>query len=106
MDSSLICFDDMDWEVPFRGVEQKVYSDGNQRLRLLKFKDDFIEDQWCLCNHVGYVLNGEMNVDFNGTIRCFKKGDGLWIKKGEESKHKVIIDKGKEVELILFEETK
>ena len=44
-----------------------------------------------------------MQIDFNGIIKPYKKGDGLWISQGENSKHKVPIEKGKHVELILFE---
>ena len=44
-----------------------------------------------------------MQIDFNGIIKPYKKGDGLWISQGENSKHKVLIEKGKHVELILFE---
>ena len=46
-----------------------------------------------------------MQIDFNGIIKPYKKGDGLWISQGENSKHKVLIEKGKHVELILFEGT-
>lgn len=106
MADKLICFESMDWEKPNEGVEQKVYSNGNKKLRLLKFKDNFIEREWCLNGHVGFVIKGEMKIDFNGEIKSYKKGDGLWINKGKDSKHKVIIDKGKEIELILFESMK
>ncbi len=47
-----------------------------------------------------------MEIDFNGPIQPYEKGDGLWIKEGESSKHKVLIEKGKEVELLLFESDK
>lgn len=69
----------------------------------MKFLDNFVEEEWCVSGHIGYVLDGEMTIDFNGTIKNYKKGDGLWIKEGESSKHKAIIKKGKQVELILFE---
>ncbi len=106
MTNNLIHFENIDWEKPNKGVEQKVYSQKGKRLRLLKFKDDFIEEEWCINGHIGYVLEGEMKIDFNGEIKFYKKGDGLWIDHGEKSKHKVIIDKGKQVTLILFESIK
>jgi hypothetical protein len=102
----LIRFEAIDWETPKEGVKQKVYTDGNNRMRLLQFHDNFVEEDWCLNGHAGYVLNGEMQIDFNGTIRNYRQGNGLWINHGEESKHKVLIEKGKFVELILFESEK
>ena len=106
MNKNLIHFENMDWERPKEGVEQKICADGNQRLRLLKFRDSFVEEEWCLSGHIGFVLEGQMDISFNGVITSYKKGDGLWINEGESSKHKVIIEKGKQIELILFESMK
>jgi len=98
-----IDFQNIEWEEPHIGVRQKVYVNGNQKVRLLIFSDDFVEKDWCINGHIGYVLDGEMKIDFNGTIKSYKRGDGLCIEKGLSSKHKAIIEKGKHVELILFE---
>ena len=103
MKNLLINFRAIDWEIPGIGVKQKIYSDGNSRLRLIHFSDDFVEKEWCLKGHQGYVLEGEMDINFSGNKKSYKKGDGLWIETGESEKHKVIIEKGKFVELILFE---
>ncbi len=101
-----ILFNNLEWEKPSTGVELKIVSDGTRSIRLLRFYDDFIENEWCTNGHVGYVLDGEMSVDFNGRLEHYRKGDGLWIEDGVESKHKALIAKGKYVELILFEEVK
>lgn len=103
MNENQIHFEEMVWENSKEGVYQKVYSNGEKRMRHLKFVDGFVEEEWCLTGHVGYVLSGTMKVDFNGSIKKYHRGDGLWITAGESSKHKVIIEKGGEVELILFE---
>lgn len=104
MEENKILFENIEWDKTNNGVEQKIYYKGNKKLRLLIFRDNFQEKDWCENGHIGYVLNGEMKIDFNGKISNYKKGDGLWINKGESSKHKVIIEKGKHIELILFEE--
>ncbi len=101
---NLIPFEQLEWESPVTGVQQKVYSDGNQRLRLLRFDDQFKEEDWCTRGHIGLVLEGSMTIDFNGVIKQYQKGDGLWIEAGEASKHKAAIEKGQYVELILFEQ--
>lgn len=103
MPDSQIIFSKIPWEHPAPGVSQKVSSDGNKRLRLLRFDHNFVEENWCTEGHLGYVLAGEMLINFNGNIRKFNSGDGLWIEPGEEGKHKVIMTQGKSVELILFE---
>ena len=103
MSKKRIDFSNLEWETPSNGVRQKLFLKGDQRIRLLRFYDDFFEKDWCINGHIGYVTDGEMTVDFNGEIVSYKKGDGLWIESGEYSKHKVSISKGKFVELILFE---
>lgn len=103
MEKRLIKFEALEWDQPKAGVEQKVYSDGVNRMRILRFSDDFVEEEWCTKGHIGYVLEGEMRIDYNGEIKSYSKGDGLWITQGEHSKHKVIMEKGKHVELVLFE---
>ncbi len=103
MNENLIRFVKLNWETPAEGVEQKVYSNGHQRMRLLRFYDNFVETEWCTNGHVGYILKGEMKISFNGIIKSYRQRDGLWIEGGEKSKHKVIMEKGKQAEIILFE---
>ncbi|MFT6747956.1 MAG: hypothetical protein ACJAZ2_002314, partial [Glaciecola sp.] len=59
MTDKLIHFDKLDWEQPQEGVKQKIYSNGDKQLRLLRFSDNFIEHDWCTKGHVGYILSGE-----------------------------------------------
>ena len=100
---NLIKFKQLAWEIPRQGVKQKIHSNGQSRLRLIQFDDTFVEEDWCSKGHVGYVVEGEMTINVNGAMNTYKKGDGLWLEQGESNQHKVIIEKGKRVELILFE---
>ncbi len=103
MTEHCIPFNKLQWEHPAKGVAQKIHINGNQQLRLLRFSDGFFEANWCTKDHVGFVLEGEMKINFNGQIKHYKKGDGLWIEAGETSRHKVIMEKEGSVQLILFE---
>ena len=104
MNSYRIQFDEIAWEEPAPGVKQKVVVSDGHRLRLLRFEDNFVEADWCTKGHMGYVLAGEMTIDFAGDLITYHPGDGLWIPPGEQSRHKAMIAKGKFVELLLFEE--
>lgn len=103
MDDYLINFKDINWHTETLGFEQKTYSDARYRMRLVRFSDSFTDREWCHKDHIGFVLKGEMKLDFDGEIVHYKSGCGFWIQEGKKSKHKVIIEKGKSVELILFE---
>ncbi len=106
MNKARIDFKDIKWERVSEGADHKIYSEGNSRIRLIRFRETFKEEEWCTNGHVGYVLRGEMKIDFNGNIKNYKEGDGLWINEGVFNKHKLIMERGKEVELILFESVK
>lgn len=76
---------------------------GNQRVRLVEFSHGFVEPDWCIKGHVGYVLDGSCSMDFNGTILQFTEGDGLYIPEGKENKHKAILRPDERVLFVLFE---
>ena len=99
-----IKFDNIEWEHPSHGVKQKMFTKGNKTIRLVRFDDTFKELDWCTKGHIGYVLDGEMNLELENETLYFQKGDGLWINELDENKHKTIVSKGKFVELLLFED--
>ena len=104
MSDPLINFENMDWERPAPGVRQKVHTIGDRRMRLVEFSEGFVEQDWCTRGHAGYVLEGNMSVDFDGMIIDFKAGDGIDIPEGAENRHKAKIAVGKMALLLLFEE--
>ena len=103
MEEVRLQFSDLPWEAPAPVVRQKVVIRGKQRLRIVEFTDAFVEEDWCTAGHVGYVLSGTMEVSFDGHMQRFQAGDGLWIEAGEASRHKVTMQPGTSVELLLFE---
>lgn len=102
MPKNLIPFEQLEWSEPHPGVQEKSYSKNGQKIRLVEFHDDFVEEDWCTKNHTGYVLSGTMKIDFkDAELISYSKGDGLMI--DDHSPHKVIIAKGEQVSLILVE---
>lgn len=76
------------WRSPAPGIRQKSYTQGGTRLRLVEFTDAFVEPDWCRRGHLGYVLEGELAIDFNGTVHTFRAGDALVIPQGEAHRHR------------------
>jgi mannose-6-phosphate isomerase-like protein (cupin superfamily) len=97
-----IRFNEIPWDTSNKGVTQKVFSENNITIRLVRFNDEFIEKNWCTINHVGYILKGKLRLEFTDRIETYKKGDALILKLGKE--HKINMLKGMNVEMILFEE--
>lgn len=103
MQKHLVYFKNISWVEPEKGLRYKAFKNDIQQIRLVEFSEGFEEKDWCLRGHAGYVLEGSCLIDFNGTKELFEKGNVIFISKGDEDKHKLIINKGGRVLLLLFE---
>ena len=81
-------FESMEWETPVAGVRFKAFEKAGKKLRLAEFAKEFVEPDWCTKGHIGYILEGKMEIDFNGESIVFGPGDGVFIPAGAEHKHK------------------
>ena len=101
--SYIVEFEKMPWNESAKGVRTKVFTNGNQQIRIVEFSEGFIEQDWCKKGHAGYVLDGEFTNNYSGILERYKKGNVIFIPKGEQAKHKVIMGKGEKATLLLFE---
>jgi len=103
MEHYRVDFKSMPWQTPAAGVRFKSYEQDDRRLRFAEFGREFIEPDWCTKGHIGYVLEGRVEIDFDGETVVFEAGDGLFIPAGQEHKHKgkVLTDA---VKLLLVED--
>ncbi|MCP4260113.1 MAG: cupin domain-containing protein [Planctomycetes bacterium] len=99
MEQYKIDFESMPWESPAAGVKFKAFERNTKKLRLVEFYKDFVEPDWCSKGHIGYILEGQMEIDFNGDKEVFGPGDGVFIPAGQQHKHKgrVLTDKVKAI---------
>ncbi len=99
MEKYKVDLESMVWESPADGVRFKAYEQGGKKLRLVEFGKEFVEPDWCTKGHIGYILQGQMEIDFNGKVILFGPGDGVFIPTGQEHKHKarVLTDKVKAI---------
>jgi len=88
MDSTRIDFAAVPWEEPAPGMRHRCVIRGSQRLRLLEIAPEFVEADWCRKAHVGYVLEGELELAFPGGTARLAAGDGLFVLGGEAERHK------------------
>jgi ethanolamine utilization protein EutQ (cupin superfamily) len=91
METCKIDFDAIPWQSPAAGVRQKVVARNSRRLRLVEFAHDFVEADWCLKGHIGYVLEGRMELVMKDRRLLFGPGDGIFIPTGPEHGHKVMV---------------
>jgi quercetin dioxygenase-like cupin family protein len=83
-----VAFEAMPWQTSAAGVRFKLRHIGTQQLRLVEFSRDLDHPHWCTTGHLGYVVEGEMEVEFVGGRIAYKAGDGVAIPGGEADKHR------------------
>ncbi|MDQ3061929.1 MAG: phosrestin [Acidobacteriota bacterium] len=81
-------FDDIKWESSQAGARFKAFRQNGKQIRLIEFTEDFMEEDWCVKSHVGFVLEGELEIDFGGERVNYAGGQGIFILEGENSAHK------------------
>jgi mannose-6-phosphate isomerase-like protein (cupin superfamily) len=102
MDKARVEFEHLDWQVGSPGVRFKAAARDDKQLRLVEI-DPAFEQDWCVTGHVGYILKGKLEIEFNHGIKEFRAGDGLLIPAGEAERHKPRA-MGSVVQLVLVED--
>jgi len=80
-------FDKLDWESPISGVRHKYLDQKGMRMRLVEYSEQ-MPPHWCDKGHYGYVLEGQLELEFENSKIVFNKGDGIFIPDGPDHKHK------------------
>ena len=87
MSANKIDFSAMDWEKSESGIKSKSSEQNRKKIRLLELHKGLKHPEWCVTGHIGYIIEGELEIEFNGRIVNISKGDALIIAAGEEEKH-------------------
>lgn len=77
----------MEWEISTVGIKAKVFEKDGKRVRWLELERGLQHPEWCVTGHIGYVVEGELEIDFNGRIVKYSAGDALFISSGDAEKH-------------------
>lgn len=83
-----IAFDDLPWEVSAAGNRSKTQVLGSRQLRLVEFTPELDHPHWCERGHIGYVLEGELEIEFDRGALTFRAGDGISIPPGLLDRHR------------------
>ncbi|MFH0777803.1 MAG: cupin domain-containing protein [Candidatus Eisenbacteria bacterium] len=85
-----IDFDELEWKSPIEGVRDKSVVQDGRRVRLVEYSRS-MPPHWCEKGHFGYVLEGEMEVEYPGETVVYKEGHGILIPSGCEHRHRARI---------------
>ena len=87
MDNARVDFGHLDWRLGSPGVRFKAAVRDDKQLRVVEI-DPSVQQDWCVTGHVGYVLQGKLEIEFRNGIKRFSAGDGFFIRTGEAERHK------------------
>jgi quercetin dioxygenase-like cupin family protein len=91
-----ISFENISWESPIKGMRYKKDVVDDKTIRLVEYTKE-MPSHWCEKGHIGYVIEGQMEIQFEKEKHQYKAGDSIYIPDGAEHKHsgKVLTDKVK-----------
>jgi quercetin dioxygenase-like cupin family protein len=79
MNTSRIDFETLTWTQAAEGLRYKSAESEGRRVRLLEFAAGYREAEPCVKSHIGYVIEGELEVEFSDRTERFGRGDALVI---------------------------
>jgi len=84
-----IVFSNVDWEPTLGGTARlKRVARAGKVLRLLELTLASEHPDWCEVGHVGMIVEGDLEIDFDGEKIVFQAGDALVIPQGAKDRHR------------------
>jgi hypothetical protein len=81
-------FHGVPWAPAGEGARTKVVQRGDVRIRLLELTPRFVEHGFCTRGHIGYVLEGEVELSFADGSLALRAGDAVFLRAGDEHGHR------------------
>jgi len=84
----------LDWESPIEGVRHKYIDQNNLRIRLVEYSKE-MPLHWCEKAHYGYLIEGQIEIEYENEKVIYNPGDGIFIPDGPDHRHrgKVLTEK-------------
>jgi len=80
-------FAKLEWESPVQGIRHKHLDQNNLRIRLVEYSQE-MPLHWCEKGHCGYVIEGQLEIEFENSKIIYEPGDGIFIPDGADHRHR------------------
>ena len=98
-----IPFEDIDWKQVGPGVREKRNESKDGIVRLVEFAAGFVEPDWCTKQHVGYVIEGCLELRFESDAVELRRGQAIVIPGGGGGRHRARVLSDQPATLLLVE---
>jgi len=85
-----VAFERLPWVPWSEGVRHKIVDQHGTRVRLVEYLKS-MPPHWCERRHVGILLEGHMEIDFDAHTHSYHPGDAIYIPGGEMHRHRARI---------------
>ncbi|MFH1008675.1 MAG: cupin domain-containing protein [Candidatus Latescibacterota bacterium] len=80
-------FDKLEWESPIEGMRHKYIGQNELRMSLVEYSKG-MPRHWCEKGHYGYLIQGQMEIEYENARIVYEPGDGIFIPSGPDHKHR------------------
>lgn len=94
-------FAEMPWAQTAPHAYEKRVTIGNHAVRLLRLEPGFVERDWCERPHFGYVVEGQLCIEFEQSSVTYVQGDYIAITGASDTRHRAVVSEA--VTLFLVE---
>ena len=84
-----LAFDEVDWEPALDGTARlkRIVNDGKV-FRLVELTPKIEHPHWCEVGHIGMIVEGDLEIDFDGDKINFHADDAISIPDGSNDRHR------------------
>ncbi len=84
-----LAFDDVDWEPALGGTARlkRIVNDG-KGFRMVELTPKTVHAHWCEIGHIGMIVEGDLEIDFDGDKINMHAGDAISIPDGVKDRHR------------------
>jgi quercetin dioxygenase-like cupin family protein len=86
----LVQFETLAWESVAPGIRHKVHRVDAVVLRLVEYSQEMVP-HWCSKGHIGHIIAGALELEFEAERVRFDTGSALFIPPGPEHAHRAIV---------------
>jgi quercetin dioxygenase-like cupin family protein len=80
-------FNKLEWETLLKGVRHKYMDQNDLRIRLVEYSKE-MPLHWCEKGHYGYLIEGQMEIEYRNEKIVYRSGDGIFIPDGSDHRHR------------------
>lgn len=80
-------FSKLEWKSLIEGVRHKYFDQNNICMRFIEYSKE-MPLHWCEKGHYGYLIEGQMEIEYENEKIIYQSGDGIFIPDGPDHKHR------------------